>query len=113
MISARYSVSCFSDAQYWFVLDIDNLMYFYKKLNTMEKFLKIAFIAAFAAIAGYNVYSVQGEKTISDLALNDVDALARGEIVDYSGYRLQTEGSCKVCRRDNTSTCNVHSQVPC
>ena len=79
----------------------------------MKKFVKIAFVAAFAAIAGYNVYASQTGIAISDLTLNDVDALARGEIVDYGGYRLQTEGSCKVCRRDATSTCNVHSQVPC
>lgn len=79
----------------------------------MKKFMKIAFVAAFAAIAGYNIYSSQGRIAISDLALSDVEALARGEIVDYGGYELRQEGSCLVCRRDDTSTCNVHDQVPC
>ncbi len=46
----------------------------------MKKFMKIAFVAAFAAIAGYNIYSNQKTVALSDLALSNVEALAGWEI---------------------------------
>ena len=53
----------------------------------MKKFLKIAFVAAFVAIAGYGVYASQKSDTMSDLALANVEALASsGETTSY--YRL-------------------------
>lgn len=45
----------------------------------MKKIIKIGFVAVFAAIAGYGVYSNQKTSTISDLALANVEALAGGE----------------------------------
>ena len=45
----------------------------------MKKYVKIAFVAAFAAIAGYGVYANQKVDTMSDLMLANVEALARGE----------------------------------
>ena len=42
----------------------------------MKKFVKIAFVAAFAAIAGYGVYANQKVDTMSDLMLANVEALA-------------------------------------
>lgn len=45
----------------------------------MKKMIKIAFVAAFAAIAGYNVYSIQKTNKLSDLVLANVEALASGE----------------------------------
>ena len=53
----------------------------------MKKFMKIAFVAAFAAIAGYGVYANQKVDTMSDLALANMEALASsGETTSY--YRL-------------------------
>ena len=49
--------------------------------------MKIAFVAAFAAIAGYGVYANQKVDTMSDLALANMEALASsGETTSY--YRL-------------------------
>jgi hypothetical protein len=45
----------------------------------MKNLFKIAFVAAFAAIAGYNIYSIQKTDGLSDLALANIEALASGE----------------------------------
>ena len=47
--------------------------------NKMKKVIKLAFVAAFVAVAGYGVYTNQTSDAISDLALANVDALAQGE----------------------------------
>ena len=47
--------------------------------NKMKKVIKLAFVAAFVAVAGYGVYANQTSDAISDLALANVDALAQGE----------------------------------
>ncbi|WP_299090422.1 NVEALA domain-containing protein [Bacteroides sp. MSB163] len=46
----------------------------------MKKFMKVAFVAIFAAIAGYGVYTSQKVDVMSELALANVEALASGEI---------------------------------
>ena len=64
----------------------------------MKKFVKIAFVAAFAAIAGYGVYANQKADTMSDLMLANVEALAGGEssgchyINGYKAFASQDEG---------------------
>lgn len=45
----------------------------------MRNYLKIAFVAVFAAIAGYGVYTSQKTDIMSDLALANVEALANPE----------------------------------
>ncbi len=40
---------------------------------------KVALVAAFAAVAGYGVYTNQTQKTMSDVMLANVEALATGE----------------------------------
>ena len=47
--------------------------------SIMKKVIKLAFVAAFVAVAGYGVYANQTSDAISDLALANVDALAQGE----------------------------------
>lgn len=47
----------------------------------MKKFIKFAFVAAFAAIAGYGVYTSQKSDSVSDLLLANVEALALGEVI--------------------------------
>ena len=44
----------------------------------MKKIMKIAFVAAFAAVAGYGVYANQQSEAMSDLMLANVEALADG-----------------------------------
>ena len=44
--------------------------------SSMKKMIKIAFVAAFAAIAGYGVYANQKSEVLSDLTLANVEALA-------------------------------------
>lgn len=44
-----------------------------------KNILKVAFVAAFAMMAGYGVYTTQVETNLSDLALDNVEALAGQE----------------------------------
>ncbi|WP_290095597.1 NVEALA domain-containing protein, partial [Bacteroides acidifaciens] len=44
-----------------------------------KKIMKAAFVAAFAAVAGYGVYMNQRTEAMSDLMLANVEALASGE----------------------------------
>ena len=44
-----------------------------------KNFIKAAFVAAFASIAGYGVYTSQQKVEMSDLAMANVEALANGE----------------------------------
>ena len=65
----------------------------------MKKILKVFFVAAIVAVAGYNVYQSQSVMNgMSDFALANVEALARDEnsgnsIICYSG-----EGSSFLCK---------------
>lgn len=45
----------------------------------MRQFVKIAFVAIFAAVAGYGVYTSQKSEVMSDLAMANVEALAQSE----------------------------------
>ena len=58
----------------------------------MKKIMKIAFVAAFAAVAGYGVYANQQSEAMSDLMLANVEALASGE--SSTTNRYQTMGYC-------------------
>ncbi|MPM09782.1 hypothetical protein SDC9_56105 [bioreactor metagenome] len=59
-----------------------------------KNIIKVTFVAAFAAIAGYNVYSSQKTDVMSDLFLNNVQALANDEYVigdpgtNWKEYRI-------------------------
>ena len=67
----------------------------------MKKMIKIAFVAAFVAIAGYGVYTNQKSETLSDLTLDNVEALAAGE----SGY--------DTCLGSGNVTCSTGEKVEC
>ena len=76
--------------------------------------MKIAFVAAFAAIAGYGVYADQKVDTMSDLALANMEALASsGETTSY--YRLfpcyshLSQNECKLSTDNNRPVCYVFS----
>lgn len=44
-----------------------------------KKLISAAFVVAIALTAGYNVYNSQNKEALSDLALDNVEALANGE----------------------------------
>ena len=46
--------------------------------------MTVAFVAAIALIAGINVYHAQKPVTLSDIAMENVEALANGEDSDWS-----------------------------
>ena len=60
----------------------------------MKKMIKIAFVAAFAAIAGYGVYENQKSEVLSDLTLANVEALA-GSGETTIACCLALWGTCK------------------
>ena len=59
--------------------------------NKMKKVVKLAFVAAFVAVAGYGVYANQTSDAMSDLALANMEALAQSESSD--GYQYVFPGS--------------------
>ncbi len=66
----------------------------------MKKIMTIAFVAAFAAVAGYGVYANQQSETMSNLALANVEALAGGESTttwDCDGWWGDCYAYCGVC----------------
>ena len=76
--------------------------------------MKIAFVAAFAAIAGYGVYANQKVDTMSDLALANMEALASsGETTSYYRlfpcYSLLSQNECKLSTDNNRPVCYVFS----
>lgn len=49
------------------------------QLQIKKNFIRTAFVAVFALMAGYSVYTSQQKSEMSDLALANVEALAGGE----------------------------------
>lgn len=58
-----------------------------------KHFLKIGFVAVFATVAGYGVYTSQKSDAVSDLVLANVEALAGGETTIECCLALW--GTCK------------------
>ena len=57
----------------------------------MKKLFKFAFVAAIAAVAGYNVYKSQSVMNgMSEFALANVEALASDDEYDYAVIRCIT-----------------------
>lgn len=67
----------------------------------MKNFVKIGFVAVFAAVAGYGVYTSQKSEVMSDLALANVEALASGE----------GSGSCRWSRVQDQNGCTYWNCV--
>ena len=74
-----------------------------KKQKEMKKnILKVTLVAAFALIAGFNVYNSQKSDAMSELALANVEALASEEgggnhITCYSGSGSSFLCKCSTC----------------
>lgn len=69
--------------------------------------LKIAFVAMIGLVAGYGVYNAQkSEKNLSDLMMENVEALANGESGsgEYKCYSILSGSgqaiSCSTCQMD-------------
>lgn len=76
----------------------------------MKKFMRIAFVAAFAAIAGYGVYTNLKTDVMSDLALANVEALARNE-VDQIKCNQAMGGTCVLTIRLFLVRSTINSDV--
>ena len=76
----------------------------------MKKIFKVFFVAAIAAVAGYNVYQSQSTLNgMSDFTLANVEALASDEssgnsITCYSGNGSSFLCKCSSCTRGYTGT---------
>ena len=72
----------------------------------MKKIIrKAAFVAAFALAAGYGVYSSQEAVELSDLALANVEALARGEGDALCRTNLDYTAICNYYDNGNVCPC--------
>ena len=67
-----------------------------------KKILAIAVMAVVAVAAAWNVNQSENEIKLSDLALDNVEALASGE--GGSGYCSYSGGGCIIKYSDGTST---------
>lgn len=76
----------------------------------MKKMIKIAFVAAFAAIAGYGVYANQKADAMSDLVLANVEALARYEVNPDCPNGCTSASSTCLCFKIYTNMREVHWQ---
>ena len=56
-----------------------------------KKIIGVIAFAAIAAAAGWNYNQNNQKVELSDLALENVEALARGEGIDQNGYKYVTE----------------------
>lgn len=65
-----------------------------------KNFLKAAFVAAFAIAAGYGVYTAQTETKLSDLALDNVEALANDSESSGRGCTADRNAICETSRND-------------
>ena len=76
-----------------------------------KNILKATFVAAFALIAGFNVYNAQKSDVMSDLALANVEALASGE---DNRYHFWCCGNTDICAKgDNIDIHGKLSKTPC
>lgn len=79
----------------------------------MKKFVKLAFVAAFAAIAGYGVYMNQKSDSVSDLLSANVEALADGESSDYGTLYGNAAGTRYCCCPGGSRTCGAATCSNC
>lgn len=71
----------------------------------MRNFIKLAFVAVFVTMAGYGVYTSQKTSAISDLALANVEALARGESDSYCRTNADYTAICNIYDSGNICPC--------
>ncbi len=80
----------------------------------IKNILKFSFIAAVAVAAGYTAYShSQKEEVLSDVALSNVEALARGEGGGLPWNGMYTDWSKLCCESGRPSDQCGASFMPC
>lgn len=74
---------------------------------------KILFVTAFTMVASYNIYAFQQEVEMSDLAIANVEALARGETYIPGGTCWGTgpDGENQTCYGGYTICCWAYMNV--
>ena len=65
-----------------------------KKETEMKKLINVLSVALFVVFAGYNVYQSQKAEVMSDIAMENVEALANNEYDEHK----HCEGHYIVCR---------------
>lgn len=63
-----------------------------------KNILKVAVVAAVAFVAGYATYNAQKIEVVSDLVMENVEALATGEVIVGPWYCV---GEDKICVSDS------------
>ena len=70
-----------------------------------------------ALTAGWNVYQSRNEVDLSDLTLENMEALASGETshcMICQGFEMVNAGDCRICKLTGENVvCYVQEQVPC
>lgn len=59
-----------------------------------KNFVKVIFVSLFVVGMGYNVYQSKSEVNLSDLLLDNVEALARNENPDCPNGCVDDSGGC-------------------
>ncbi len=84
-----------------------------------KKVLKVAFVAAIAIVSGINVFNSQKSEVLSDIAMENVEALADIEVVPgYTGPAeifecttlwgtVVSKGIICKCEKDNKNPCSA------
>lgn len=77
-----------------------------------KNILKITLIAAFALVAGYNMYTSQKSDVMSDLATANVEALASYEWGGTSDYKCKSGGIYCDLYINDQMVAQSHSHYP-
>mgnify|MGYP003419974442 CR=1 FL=1 len=76
-----------------------------------KNIIKVAFVAAFAIVAGYNVYNSQKTDKMSDLAMENIEALARREMDAGTCWGAGPNMSNVTCYGGYKICCWAHTDV--
>ena len=85
-------------------------------MNTKKKLLSVVGAIALAAVASGNVYQSRQDAVLSDLMLENIEALASGEgtcEICYGFILVTYSENYKVCEQKDYGPCNIHDQMPC
>ena len=83
-------------------------------MKAMKKvILKLTLVAAFVVSAGYSLYTSQVNEDLSDLALANIEALARGENETHGTLYGNPSGTRFCCCSGSTRTCSAAKCKDC
>lgn len=66
-----------------------------------KNILKIVFASAFVSVAGYSVYVSQQKVELSDLGMENVEALANDNESSEKGCKLHLTSICETSHKDH------------